>query len=230
MIFSSHKKIAVIVAGGKGLRMNQPLPKQFVNIGGKPILMHTVEAFANYGVDEIILVLPKDHIDYWKNLCFDHNFSIKHKIIEGGFARFNSVKNALDAISENEGFVAIHDGVRPFVSNNIINNSFNTALQKNSAVTSVKLKDSIRELTVTGITKNVNRNNYYLVQTPQTFNLSLIKQAYNAANHDNFTDDASVFEEAGHQIHLIEGDYNNIKITTPEDLIFAEALLNAKIR
>ncbi|MES2381480.1 MAG: 2-C-methyl-D-erythritol 4-phosphate cytidylyltransferase [Bacteroidota bacterium] len=217
------KKIALIVAGGSGTRMGADVPKQFLLIGNKPVLMHTMEAFHTAKVDEILIVLPSSEFDSWQNLCKQYNFKIPHQVIAGGDARFYSVRNGLDQI-DNNSLVAIHDGVRPFITTAIIENSFSTAQAKGNAVVSVPLKDSIRRVDLLS-NRSANRNNYYLIQTPQTFQSKLIKEAYAKAEHINFTDDAGVLEENGHAIHLIHGDYKNIKITTPEDLIIAEAFL-----
>ena len=224
----SDKKFAIIVAGGSGKRMESSIPKQFLLLNGRPVLMHTIEAFASQKDIHIIVVLPHSKFDEWKSLCIEYSFPINHDLVEGGDTRFHSVLNGLNKI-DTDGIVAIHDGVRPIISQKIIRDSFDIAYQKGNAITAVKTKDSIRELTLTGQSKNVNRNNYYLVQTPQTFQISVIKEAYNNASHYNFTDDAGVAEEVlGLNINLIEGDYCNIKITTPEDLNIASVLMNSK--
>jgi len=221
------KKYALIVAGGNGTRMESDIPKQFIVLCGKPILMHTIEAFSKINAIEILLVLPQSHISVWEKLIVEYCFSIKHEIIIGGETRFHSVRNGLDNI--NEGIVAIHDGVRPIVSQVLIEKSFAEAEKNGNAIAAVKLKDSIREKSLLGKTKNVNRNNYNLIQTPQTFKTALIKDAYLNAAHYNFTDDAGVFEEVlNKEINLIEGEYKNIKITTPEDLLVAEVFLALK--
>jgi 2-C-methyl-D-erythritol 4-phosphate cytidylyltransferase len=185
--------------------------------------MYTIEAFYNSGVNHIILVLPQSQIEFWNQLCQTHQFTIQHQIVAGGASRFESVKNGLQHCNYND-LVAIHDGVRPFISKEIITLSFETAAQKGNAVAAVRLKDSIRKVELLG-NKNVNRDNYYLIQTPQTFKAQLIKEAYAAQDHINFTDDASVLESNGYAINLIAGDYKNIKITTPEDLLVGEAFL-----
>ncbi|MEI7977646.1 MAG: 2-C-methyl-D-erythritol 4-phosphate cytidylyltransferase [Bacteroidota bacterium] len=220
------QKIALIVAGGSGTRMETNVPKQFLLLAGKPILMHTLEAFYFAGVNQIILVLPQSQIEFWNQLCQTHGFTIQHQLVAGGASRFESVNNGLQQCNDND-LVAIHDGVRPFISKEIILNSFETALEKGNAVATVRLKDSIRKVELLG-NKNVNRDNYYLIQTPQTFKVELIKEAYAAQDHINFTDDASVLEANGHAINLIAGDYKNIKITTPEDMLIAEAFLKTK--
>jgi len=216
------KKYALIVAGGSGSRMKSELPKQFIEIGGKPILMHTLSKFSN--CDEIVLVLPESQIEFWRQLCKKHNFKFKHTIIEGGESRFQSVKNGLGKVDKNT-LVAIHDGVRPFINSEIIENSFKNAQDKGNAIVCVDSKDSLRKISTRG-NEHVDRSEYKIIQTPQTFNSSQIKEAYSQEEKSIFTDDASVLEALGESIHLIEGDYRNIKITSPEDLIIAEAYLS----
>lgn len=220
------KKYALIVAGGSGTRMQQQIPKQFLNLHGTPILMHTIKVFFKAQVSEIIVVLPNEQFSYWHQLCEKYQFKIPHQLVAGGSSRFESVNNGLNQINNeiNNNLVAIHDGVRPLVSEKIIHHAFEVASEKGNSVVAVRLKDSIREVNLLS-NKNVNRINYYLVQTPQTFLVSEIKMAYAKADHNNFTDDASVLESTGKPIFLIEGSYSNIKITTPEDLLIAEALM-----
>lgn len=220
------KKWAVIVAGGSGTRMKSDVPKQFIEIGGKPILMHTLEAYHTaFATLKLILVLPEIQIPFWRGLCAKHKFNLDHKIVSGGPKRFYSVKNGLNAIS-GSGIVAIHDGVRPFISPEIIKNSFRVAGEQGNAITSVALKDSIRQVNPDGTNNLVNREDFHLIQTPQTFQVDLIKKAFETEYDPLFTDDASVLERAGTSINLIEGDYRNIKITTTEDLFTAEAMLS----
>lgn len=221
------KRYALIVAGGKGLRVGGEIPKQFIELKGLPVLMHTITAFSKIENLTIILVLPKDQVAYWQTLCVQHHFNVPHQMIEGGETRFHSVRNGLNHIVDMDSIVAIHDGVRPLINQDIIESSFKLAAEKGNAVTVVKLKDSIRKLELTG-NKSANRNNYYLVQTPQTFQTQLIRTAYINTDHYNFTDDAGVLEESGYEINLLEGDYKNIKITNPEDLIIAAAFLDLK--
>lgn len=219
------KEYAIIVAGGKGTRMNSDVSKQFMLIHGLPILMHTINAFHDYSPDvKIILVLPPDEIEVWNQLCDKYHFQKKVKVATGGESRFQSVRNGLDQINDIEGLVAIHDGVRPLVGKDIIGASYRLAAVHKSAVAAVRLKESIR-ITDQDTTKAVDRSDYRLIQTPQTFSLSLIKNAYEIKEEASLTDDASVAEKSGHKISLFEGSYSNIKITTPEDLIIAEALM-----
>jgi 2-C-methyl-D-erythritol 4-phosphate cytidylyltransferase len=217
-------KYALIVAGGSGSRMQSTTPKQFIKIGSLPILMRTIKAFHKYSQDVIILVvLPGEQFPLWNELVENHHFDIPCKLVKGGKSRFASVKNGLLAI-EKEGLVAIHDGVRPFVTSQLISQCYKSAQKYGSGVAAVIPKESIREISDSG-NKTVNRNQYRLIQTPQTFELSIIKQAYMSTDDKGFTDDASVADFAGNKISLVEGDYSNIKITTPEDIKIAQALL-----
>jgi len=221
----NKKEFALIVAGGKGTRMQSSTPKQFMKLNGLPVLMHTINAFYTYSKKiKVILVLPEDDIDYWNELCKKHDYKKSIIVAKGGTSRFQSVKNGLSQINVEDGLVAIHDGVRPLVNDNTIGASFRIAAVHKSAVAAVRLKESIR-FTDQDTTKAVDRSNYRLIQTPQTFDLKLIKQAYDMPEESSLTDDASVAEKAGHKISLFEGSYDNIKITTPEDMTVAEALL-----
>ncbi len=223
----NKKEYALIVAGGKGTRIKTKLPKQFLELKGKPILLHTIEAFYRYSQKiEIIVVLPEDDFELWEAICKKFHFNKPLILQKGGETRFQSVRNGLNKI-EGPGLVAIHDGVRPLVSEDIIGASFRLAAVHQSAVAAVRLKESIR-ITDQDNTKAVDRSRFRLIQTPQTFDVALIKQAYEMKEDTSLTDDASVAEKSGHVISLFEGSYENIKITTPEDLIVAEALLNSK--
>ena len=218
------KDYALIVAGGSGSRMNSDTPKQFLPINGLPVIMHTIHAFHKYDNQlEIIVVLPASDLNTWEDLCATYSFSIPVKIVQGGKTRFQSVKNGLEMI-EGNGMVAIHDGVRPLVNREIIAASYQIAALHGSAIAAVRLKESIR-VTDKDETRTVDRSKFRIIQTPQTFRVKIIKNAYDLAELDEFTDDASVVEKAGYKISLFEGSYRNIKITTPEDLIVAEAFL-----
>jgi 2-C-methyl-D-erythritol 4-phosphate cytidylyltransferase len=220
-----NKEYALIVAGGKGMRMNHAIPKQFIEIDGLPILMHTVNAFYAYAEDiNVILVLPADDFETWRALCAKYGFTRPVQLQAGGDSRFQSVRRGLALVDD--GYVAIHDGVRPFVSPDVIDKSFRLAEVTRSAVAAVSLKESIRSIDG-GTTKALDRGMFKLIQTPQTFEVSLIKAAYAQPEDARLTDDASVAELAGHAITLFEGSYENVKITTPEDLIFAEAFLRS---
>jgi 2-C-methyl-D-erythritol 4-phosphate cytidylyltransferase len=224
----SQKEYALIVAGGKGTRINSAIPKQFLELNGTPIIIHTLNAFVRYSSQiNIILVLPQDDIQTWNALSKKHNFTTPITIQTGGDSRFQSVKRGLEKIQDN-GLVAIHDGVRPLISEDIIGASFRLAAVHSTAVAAVRLKESIR-ITDPDNTKAVDRSKFRLIQTPQTFEVALIKKAYEAKEDATLTDDASVAERAGHVISLFEGSYENIKVTTREDLIVAEALLKARV-
>ena len=223
----NSKEYALVVAGGKGTRINSKTPKQFLELNGLPVLMHTLLAFYRYSEDiTVILVLPEDDLQTWQSLCARHKFIRPVILQKGGETRFQSVKNGLEKI-ENDGLVAIHDGVRPLVSENIIATSFRMASVHQSAIAAMPLKESIRMMDQDH-TKAVVRSKYRLIQTPQTFSVSLIKKAYEMQEDLSLTDDASVAENSGHVVSLFEGSYENIKITTTEDLIIADALLKAR--
>ncbi len=222
-------KAAIIVAGGKGTRMGTPIPKQYLEIGGKPILMHTLEVFFDYDPNlTLVLVLPEVDFPFWKELCEKFSFNIPHEMVPGGKSRFQSVKHGLDHLDWEEGLVAIHDGVRPFVSREVIAAGFEEALRSGSAIAVVPLKDSIRKLTDDDRSFYQEREYFRLVQTPQTFNLNRIKKAFDVTELHHFTDDATVFEHQGWQVSLIAGNQENIKITTPEDMEYASYLIQKK--
>ncbi|MCK9160590.1 MAG: 2-C-methyl-D-erythritol 4-phosphate cytidylyltransferase [Bacteroidaceae bacterium] len=214
---------ALIVAGGKGLRMGSALPKQFLLVSGVPILMRTLGMFRQF--DErmrIILVLPHEQQDYWKGLCNEYHFTIKHQVVDGGETRFSSVKRGLDLITT-PGLVGVHDGVRPFVSTDVIKRCYVAAAVKKAVIPVVGVVESIRHLKDGG-SETVNRDNYKLVQTPQVFDVDLLKKAYLQPYKATFTDDASVVEAIGVPVFLVKGSFENIKITTPFDLKIANAL------
>lgn len=212
------QKYAVIVAGGSGSRMKSEIPKQFIQLNGFPILMHTMKQFhLADSSTQIILVLPASQFAYWDLLIKEHKLPITHQVVEGGKSRFQSVNNGLNAITENNSLVAIHDGVRPFISKQLIDTAFQIAEETGNAVVSMPLKDSIRHLHKKG-NEAKPRKDFRIIQTPQTFQTQLIKNAFETEESPIFTDDATVLEHQGHAINLIEGDYRNIKLTTPEDL------------
>lgn len=219
------KYYAIIVGGGSGSRMQSDLPKQFMLLNGKPVLMHTLEAFYHSELKpEIILVLNIDFHTFWEDLCIKYNFTIPHKLVKGGLQRFHSVKNGINSI-KNKGIIAIHDAVRPLISNELITKSFLKAEELGNAIVAIKSKDSIRQLN--GKTsKALNRDEIYLVQTPQTFSSEILNKAYNQDFRNEFTDDASVVERLGISINIIEGENKNIKITFPEDIQLAELYMN----
>ncbi len=218
---------AIIVAGGKGLRMGADIPKQFLEVGGKPILMHTIQRFADYDAKmQIILVLPHEQQDYWRQLCSQYGFTVPHIIVDGGDTRFQSCKNGIMAIPGDvtEGVVGIHDGVRPFVSAEVIERCYETAREEYAAIPVMPVVDTLRFVDRHGGGKNVYRGDYKIVQTPQTFDLSLIRQAYAQPYSESFTDDASVVESLGCSVRMVEGNRENIKITTQFDLKVAQLL------
>jgi len=246
----------IIVAGGKGLRMGSDIPKQFLPIGGRPVLMRTIERFRAYSADlQIILVLPEAQQDYWRQLCQDHHFEVEYQLANGGQTRFHSVQNGLALVPDDaEGVVGVHDGVRPFPSVEVIRNCYETAREKKAVIPVIPVVETVRHLTgdltrgqehcatraphrcssphvrsphVKSVT--VPRDEYRLVQTPQTFDIQLLKAANRQPYNDGFTDDASVVESYGHQITLVEGNRENIKITTPYDITVAEAIINSQL-
>lgn len=216
------RTFAIIVAGGKGLRMGGDVPKQFLPIGGKPVLMHTIEAFRETLDDvQIVLVLPAEQHDYWQKLCKDYNFRSPELIATGGETRFHSVKNGLALLPEDdEAVVGVHDGVRPFVSRDTIQRCFSTAAEGKAVVPVVPVVETLRQILPDGTSITKPRNEFRLVQTPQTFPLALLKQAYEQPYSETFTDDASVVEAMGKEITMVEGNRENIKLTTPADLKF----------
>jgi 2-C-methyl-D-erythritol 4-phosphate cytidylyltransferase len=219
------KKFVLIVAGGSGSRMKSDLPKQFIEIAGLPVLMHTFLAFYDFDpAMEFILVLPENQAETWNDLCRKYQFEHEYKIAFGGETRFQSVKNGLALLPES-GIVFIHDGVRPLVSRATLQNCYEMALQKGNALPVVSVPESVRKVDEKA-SKAVDRSKLFLVQTPQTFQVQLIKSAYGQAVTDLFTDDATVLENSGTKINLVEGNRENIKITFPEDLLFAQAILS----
>lgn len=216
----------IIVAGGSGTRMKSAVPKQFLLLKNKPVLAHTLEAFYQSNIAlEIILALPKDWITEWDSLCRKYNIAVPHKIIAGGSTRYESVKNALAVVDNYTGYVGVHDGVRPIVSNELIERCYNIAFEKGNAIPCINLKDSIRKVFPDAHSEVRNRSDYKLVQTPQVFKSSILKAAYKQDYKESFTDDASIVESAGNNINLIPGDSKNIKITEPDDLKIAELYL-----
>ena len=238
----------IIVAGGKGLRMGSDIPKQFLPIGGKPVLMRTLERFREYDADlQIILVLPEAQQAYWHQLCEEYHFDVAYTLANGGQTRFHSVQNGLAKVPDDaEGVVGVHDGVRPFPSIEVIRNCYETARTAKAVIPVIPVVETVRQIFSNGLQDNktndpekslspevrckkesrtVPRDEYRLVQTPQTFDIQLLKAANRQPYNDGFTDDASVVESYGHQITLVEGNRENIKITTPYDLKIAEVLV-----
>lgn len=221
---SLAKNYAIIVAGGSGTRMQSAVPKQFLLLNGLPVLMHTLQAFYNSEPrPQLILVLPEAYHTYWMHLCAEHHFKLPYQLVSGGDTRFQSVKNGLNLVPD-EALVAVHDAVRPLVSTTIIEDAYREANIQGAVVVAVKSRDSVRQLR-DGQTQSLLRNEIYLVQTPQTFKAGLLKAAYERPYEDSFTDDASVAEQAGYKIHIVEGSYQNFKITFPEDIAIAQMLM-----
>lgn len=220
------KKYALIVAGGKGLRMGSELPKQFLPIGGKPVLMRTLEAFHTCNREiRLIVVLPHSQQEFWRTLCREHRFTVPHVVVDGGETRFHSVKNGL-ALVEAPALVGVHDGVRPFVSREVISRCYELAAEKRAVIPVIGVVETVRRMegeeSVT-----VSRDDYRLVQTPQVFDAELLKAAYDQPYAPHFTDDASVVEAWGASVTLTPGNRENIKITTPFDLKIAAALIDS---
>lgn len=223
------KKYVIIVAAGAGVRMGSSVPKQFMPLGGRPTLMHTIDAFAVAGITNIIVVIPMNFIDYWESLCKEYAFSITHRVVIGGLFRSQSVKNGLDAIDENDAIVAVHDGVRPFVSTETINTAFQIAAENGTAVPYLDLNDSLRA--IDGNTSHsLERDKFKTVQTPQCYAVSVLRKVYTNPHLHSFTDDAALVEQLNMPITLFKGNEENIKITTPLDMIIADAILNSKLK
>ncbi len=220
------KRYVIIVAGGQGIRMQGALPKQFLSLNGIPVLMHTIAAFQHPNM-EVILVMSKDYIRYWEELCSSYNFKIDYRIVSGGKSRAESVKNGLEVINE-EGLVAIHDAVRPFVSSDMIERLYCEAEAHDSAIPVIDVKDTLREVNGNGESITVPRSSYRAVQTPQVFKVSKLKTAFAKTDFANFTDEASLYESTGNKVFLVEGEESNFKITVPFDLVIAEVLLKSK--
>lgn len=218
------KFYAIIVAGGSGKRMQSALAKQFLLINEKPVMMHTLQAFYMSNFEpELIVVLAKADHEYWKELCITYNFEIPHTLVEGGPQRFHSVRNGLLTIKD-DGVVAIHDAVRPVVSQQLISNAFKLAVERGNAIPFITPSDSVRQVQG-AFSEIINRDVLAMIQTPQVFTTAQLRAGYQHSYIEEFTDDASVVEAAGFPIHLIAGDRNNIKVTYPEDLELASFLL-----
>ncbi len=215
------------MGGGSGTRMNTPVPKQFMLLDGKPVLMHSISKFAEADPEiEIVVVLRQDQIDFWKQLCSEYNFQIPHALTTGGETRFHSVKKGLALVTE-EGIVGVHDSARPLVSIKTIQTAFKTTEMYGNAVPAIPITDSIRQID-SGLSIAVDRTKYCATQTPQCFLTKILKKGYEQEYKYTFTDDASIVEAIGEKIHLIDGNSDNIKVTTPKDLIIADALLKNK--
>lgn len=217
----------IITAGGIGSRMGESVPKQFIELRNKPILMHTLEVFYKYEpAAQLIITLPEEWKQHWTDLLQKYACTIPHQLISGGTTRYHSIKNALDSCTGE--YVAIHDGVRPFVSQETLKRCFSEVLLKEQVIPVIYSKESLRQI-FDDTSRAVNREEFCIVQTPQCFKKESLIKAYNLPYHASITDDASLVEEAGYQIHLVEGNEENIKITTRIDLKFAECILNTII-
>ena len=222
---STSKHTILIVAGGRGTRMGGPQPKQFLELAGRPVLMHTLEAFDRWDASaRFIVVLPEDQIDTWKRLCEAHVFGRIHRVVAGGETRFHSVRNGLGAVASN-GLIAVHDGVRPLVAPSIIAACFAAAADGGAAVPVVPVVESVREVDTDGGSRPVDRTRLRVVQTPQVFRADVLRAAYCLPYDPRFTDDASVVEASGVAVRLVPGNRENIKLTTPMDLLLAEQLM-----
>ncbi|MDO5461451.1 MAG: 2-C-methyl-D-erythritol 4-phosphate cytidylyltransferase [Bacteroidales bacterium] len=226
------KKYLIVVAGGKGTRMGGDMPKQFQSLGEKPVVMLTLERL--HAIDpgiQLILVLPADHFELWKELCKKHSFAVPLLLAQGGSTRFHSVQNGLAQVDDiDEALVGVHDGVRPFVSPRVLADCFREAWINGAAVPMIDLQDSLRHIVGgNGATEVVPRDRYRLVQTPQVFKLSLLRRAYEQRFIEEFTDDASVVEALGEQVVAVEGNRENIKLTTPFDLMIAKTIIECWI-
>jgi 2-C-methyl-D-erythritol 4-phosphate cytidylyltransferase len=212
----------IITAGGIGKRMGSSIPKQFIEIKGLPILMRTIQRFYAFDATcQIIVTLPSDWISFWNELIEIHDFRINHQLVDGGVERYDSIKNAISSCKND--IIAIHDGVRPFVSNETIHKTIELAKQKGSAIPTLQLKESLRQVK-NGQSSAVKRSEFVNVQTPQVFQKDIIEKAYSIPFHEAITDDASLVEEAGFEVFLCDGNEENIKITTPLDLKIGEII------
>lgn len=225
------ERFAILVAGGQGLRMGGDVPKQFLPLGGRPVLMHTIDRFREVFPDmHIIVVLPQGQHDYWHDLCRRHHLEGGFLTAPGGDTRFHSVLNGLNAIPADvsEGLVGVHDGVRPFVSRDTLRRCYEEAARSGTAVPVTPVVETLRHVSPDGESMTVPRGDYRLVQTPQVFSLALLRQAYRQPYAPQFTDDASVVEALGERITLVEGNRENIKLTTPADLLLAKGIMEAR--
>lgn len=220
------RRYAVIVAGGSGSRYGGPVPKQFLELGGIPVLMRSVSVFSQVGA-QVIVVLPAGEGDHWRELCCKHGFLVEHSVVTGGASRTESVANALSVIEANPGdVVAVHDAVRPLVPVEVVEQAYSVAAESGSAVPVVPVTDSLRHIDKGGASCAVNRSEFVAVQTPQAFLATELKEAYSRGLTTAMTDDASVYEAAGYEVTLISGSAVNIKITNPSDIAVAKALLS----
>ncbi|NGM73166.1 2-C-methyl-D-erythritol 4-phosphate cytidylyltransferase [Sphingobacterium sp. SGL-16] len=227
-------RVVIIAAGGTGSRLNANLPKQYMLLNNKPVLMHTIQAFENH-VDKIVVAIHAEMVDYWNELCQENQFNIPHELVLGGKTRFQSIRNAInyletrfpDFFFNEDSTIAIHDAARPLVDSDLIEKSFALAFEGKSNVLANKSTNSIR---IGSINENdaVDRDTVWQIQTPQTFPAQVLLEAYQQLELPTFTDDASVVEKIGYSIHLIESSHKNLKLTFPEDFEIAKLYLNTK--
>ena len=216
----------IIVAGGKGLRMGDNIPKQFIPIGGLPILMQTIVKFYNHPrISEVVVVLPFDHLNYWNELCVEYSFNIPYKIAFGGATRFESVKNGLSDVDVKSKYIFVQDAVRPFVSDGLIDSLVDEVIKHGAVIPATEMVDSVRQVDENGESIVMDRTRLKLVQTPQAFERDILFKAYDLPYDSQFTDDASVVEKSGVSVSIIDGDINNFKITTQKDLLLAKSIL-----
>ncbi len=222
------KRYVIIVAGGTGVRMGSDIPKQFIELNGKPILMRTIDVFDDLiNRPEIIVVLPESQLNQWKELCQKHNYTVNHSLTVGGKERFFSVQNGLNLIDNENSVVAVHDGVRPLINPSVIEDCFETAENLGNAIPVIQPVESIR-LIEQDSSVSYPRSKVLLVQTPQVFKTSMLKKAYRQSYNPNFTDDASVVEAMGQQVFTVNGNVENIKITTQLDIVLANAIIKGQ--
>jgi len=218
------EKYVLIIAGGLGKRMNMDIPKQFIPVAGKPVLMHTIAKFKNFDPKmHIIVIIPREHISLWKDLCVEFSFKIEHQIVSGGKERFYSVRNGLKHVPD-DALVLIHDGVRPLVSNETIERVIRSSSEKGNAIPYMDLYQSVRKVSQSK-NRAVNRNQFKVIQTPQGFYSNYIKEAYSKRYRKSFTDDASVLEALGYEINLVKGNNKNMKITSSTDIHLVDCLM-----
>ena len=220
------KQFVIITGGGTGTRIGGDIPKQFLCLGRLPIIMHTINKFQPFA-DTIFVTLPEQQFDYWKKIQDKYEFHVPHILVAGGDTRFHSVKNAVEHL-QGEGLVAIHDAVRPFVTPNLIKSCFEHAQIHGTAIAAIPIKDSLRTVS-NSKSKGVDRTNFFAVQTPQVFDCKIIKTSYNQPFSSHFTDDASVVESLGYDIHLVNGEELNFKITTINDLMMAKVIMDYEL-
>lgn len=209
----------IITAGGIGKRMGTDQPKQFLELLGRPVLIHTLERLHHFSPEsQLVLTLPEQYIEDWKELCQQYDCHIDHLIVPGGIERYHSIKNALAVCTGD--LIAVHDGVRPLVSKATIERLFEAASNHQAVIPVLEVKESLRRVN-SNENRAVKRSDYRIVQTPQVFHSDILRKAYTIEFHDGITDDASLVEEAGFPVHLVDGNEENIKITTPGDLAVA---------